>query len=83
MGKNKKLYGWKKWIIFCLLVVVIFEGTKIKKESEEGFWQIGESVAKEYLVKRVLYSQSVVWGFLEDGSGKLSGFGDSQCYSES
>ena len=71
MGKNKKLFRWKKWLFLCLLVGVIFWGPKIKNEREEGFWQIGERIAKEYLLKRILYSQSIVWGFVEDMETQL------------
>ena len=60
------LYRLKKWILFCLIVILVFWGPKVKNKQEVGFWQVGKNVAKEYLVKQVLYSQSVIWGFLND-----------------
>ena len=60
------LYRLRKWILFGLVVVLVLWGPKVKNKQEVGFWQVGKKVAKEYLVKQVLYSQSVVWGFLKD-----------------
>lgn len=60
------LYRLRKWILFCLVVILVFWGPKVKNKQEVGFWQVGKNVAKEYLVKQVLYSQSVIWGFLND-----------------
>ena len=56
----------RKWMVFCLIVILVLWGPRVRNKQELGFWQVGKNVAKEYLVKQVLYSQSVVWGFLKD-----------------
>ena len=56
----------RKWMVFCLIVILVLWGPRVKNKQELGFWQVGKNIAKEYLVKQVLYSQSVVWGFLKD-----------------
>ena len=56
----------RKWIVFCLIVILVLWGPRVKNKQELGFWQVGKNIAKEYLMKQVLYSQSVVWGFLKD-----------------
>ena len=56
----------RKWMVFCLIVILVLWGPRVRNKQELGFWQVGKNVAKEYLVEQVLYSQSIVWGFLKD-----------------
>ena len=66
MRKNKMSYRLRKCFLFCLLVVFVFFIPKYKNGNEESFWQVGKNITKEYLVRKVLYSQSVIWGFIEE-----------------
>lgn len=59
-------YRLRKCFLFCLLVVFVFFIPKYKNGNEESFWQVGKNITKEYLVRKVLYSQSVIWGFIEE-----------------
>ena len=65
MGKRSIFSKIRKWCIFLLIIVAIVVAGKQKKETEGlTFWGIGQKYVWDSFLKQMLYSQSMVLGFL-------------------
>lgn len=65
MGKRSIFSKIRKWCIFLLIIVAIVVAGKQKKETEGlTFWGIGKKYVWDSFLKQMLYSQSMVLGFL-------------------
>lgn len=65
MGKRHIFSKISKWIIFALILAAFFVAGKQEKETESlNFFQIGREIVKNSLAKQMLYSQSMILGFL-------------------
>ena len=66
MGKNRVLLRLSKWLLVLILLILIISQQQKNVKNEQSFWSIGTTLVKEYVIKQILYSQSVVWGLLEE-----------------
>ncbi len=65
MGKRNVFSKISKWLIFVLILAAFFVAGKQEKEAENSnFFQIGKKIIKNSLTKQMLYSQSMILGFL-------------------
>ena len=65
MGKRRIFSKIRKWCIFLLLILAFTVSEKQKTENNRlNFFQIGKEYVKNSVTKRMLYSQSMILGFL-------------------
>ena len=65
MGKRHIFHSLSKWLILILILATLIVAGKQEKEVENtNFFQIGKELVKNGLTKQMLYSQSVILGFL-------------------
>ena len=65
MGKRHIFHSLSKWLILILILATLIVAGKQEKEMENtNFFQIGKELVKNGLTKQMLYSQSVILGFL-------------------
>lgn len=65
MGKRHIFHSLSKWLILVLILAAFIVAGKQEKEAESlNFFQIGKGIVKNSLAKQMLYSQSMILGFL-------------------
>lgn len=65
MGKRQIFSKISKWVIGILILAAFLAAGKQEKEGgSTNFFQIGKEVLKNSLTKQILYSQSMILGFL-------------------
>ena len=65
MGKRQIFSKISKWIIGILILAAFLAAGKQEKNAEDtNFFQIGKEVLKNGFTRQILYSQSMVLGFL-------------------
>lgn len=65
MGKKRIFHGLSKWLILILILATFIVAGKQEKEVENSnFFQIGKEFVKRSFTKQMLYSQSMILGFL-------------------
>ena len=65
MGKRQIFSKISKWVIIILILAAFLAAGKQEKVSgSTNFFQVGKEVLKNNFTKRILYSQSMILGFL-------------------
>lgn len=65
MGKRRIFHSLSKWLILILLLATLIVAGKQDKEVENSnFFEIGKEIIKRNFTKQMLYSQSMILGFL-------------------
>ena len=65
MGKRQIFSKISKWVMGILILAAFLAAGKQEKERENtNFFQVGKEVLKNSFTKQILYSQSMVLGFL-------------------